>query len=65
MSKTWGVAMTRGEYYRRLAEFYLAVCLLEDQMIEEALVAKALEFLEMAERVERSDEVPGSPSATA
>ena len=57
--------MTRGEYYRRLAEIYLALCLLGDQAVEEALVAKALELFEMAEKVERHDEVPASPPATA
>ena len=57
--------MTRGEYYRRLAEIYLALCLIGDQVVEEALVVRALELFEMAENVERHDEVPASPSATA
>jgi hypothetical protein len=57
--------MTRGEYYRRLAEIYLALCLLGDQVVEEALVAKALELFEMAEEVERQDDVPALPPAIA
>jgi hypothetical protein len=57
--------MTRGEYYRRLAEIYLALCLLGDQAVEETLVAKALELFEMAEKVEQDDEAPASPPAVA
>jgi hypothetical protein len=55
--------MTRGECFRRLAEIYLALCLLGDQAVEEALVAKALELFEMAEMVERHEEAPASPPA--
>jgi hypothetical protein len=57
--------MTRGEYYRRLAEMYLALCLLGDQAVEEALVVRALELFEMAEKIDQHDEVPASPPAIA
>jgi hypothetical protein len=54
----WGVVVLSVEYYRRQAEILLAVCLLgADRVIEEALIAKALEFLEKVEEGERGEDV--------